>query len=173
MNRWLALAIEPEAVPPPQKGQEPANRVEGEINSRTERARTTPAENCNNLQKACLPDATGLSAGSRNLLLDTNSANETSIKHGSDGFLQVLTHTADETDEKEIPETSKKIDGSPQSKVAGDAKKTWTGRIVSLAEWREMSNWERHGSTGKMYCGVCREWLVDCNHIKAAKELER
>ena len=50
--------------------------------------------------------------------------------------------------------------------------KTWVGKVVSLADWRGFSEWDRHGSTGKMYCGACREWLIDCEHISAAKGRE-
>lgn len=36
--------------------------------------------------------------------------------------------------------------------------KTWTGRIVSLEDWRTLSEWERHGSNGRMWNGVTRSW---------------
>ncbi len=36
--------------------------------------------------------------------------------------------------------------------------KTWTGKIVSLDDWRNMSDWERHGSTGKLWNGITRQW---------------
>ncbi len=36
--------------------------------------------------------------------------------------------------------------------------KTWTGRVVSLAEWRDLTAWERHGSTGKVWNGITRAW---------------
>ena len=35
---------------------------------------------------------------------------------------------------------------------------TWTGRVVSLEAWRRLSDWERHGSTGKMWNGLSRQW---------------
>ena len=35
---------------------------------------------------------------------------------------------------------------------------TWTGRIVSLTEWRRLSEWERDGSTGKLWSGITRQW---------------
>jgi len=42
-----------------------------------------------------------------------------------------------------------KITGKPQ---------TWTGKVVSLAEWRALSDWDRHGSTGKLWNGLTRQW---------------
>lgn len=31
----------------------------------------------------------------------------------------------------------------------GDAPRTWTGRIVSLDEWRRLTEWEKHGPNGR------------------------
>lgn len=36
---------------------------------------------------------------------------------------------------------------------------TWTGRIVSLDEWRRLTIWDRHGPDGRVFCGICREWV--------------
>lgn len=36
--------------------------------------------------------------------------------------------------------------------------RTWTGRVVSLDEWRRLSEWDRHGSTGKIWNGLTRQW---------------
>jgi hypothetical protein len=36
--------------------------------------------------------------------------------------------------------------------------KTWTGRVVRLDEWRALSDWDRHGSTGKRWNGLTRLW---------------
>ncbi len=43
---------------------------------------------------------------------------------------------------------------------------TWTGRIVSLDEWRKLTAWERHGPDGRMFCGACRDWVLPgaCPH---------
>jgi hypothetical protein len=35
---------------------------------------------------------------------------------------------------------------------------TWTGRVVSLDAWRNLSEWERHGSTGKVFNGLTGRW---------------
>lgn len=38
---------------------------------------------------------------------------------------------------------------------------TWTGRIVSLDAWRRLSDWERHGSTGKLWNGLTGQWEAE------------
>lgn len=43
---------------------------------------------------------------------------------------------------------------------------TWTGRVVSLDEWRKLSAWERHGPDGRLFCGICQQWVSrfpDCH----------
>lgn len=35
---------------------------------------------------------------------------------------------------------------------------TWTGRIVSLDDWRRLTEWERHGPNGRHRCALCRCW---------------
>ena len=42
--------------------------------------------------------------------------------------------------------------------------KTWTGRVVSLADWRNLSEWDRHGPNGRIWCGLCQGWHLpgDC-----------
>jgi hypothetical protein len=42
---------------------------------------------------------------------------------------------------------------------AGGNPRTWTGRIVSLDEWRSLSAWNRHGPDGRLFCGICRDWV--------------
>lgn len=36
---------------------------------------------------------------------------------------------------------------------------TWTGRVVSLADWQRMTAWERHGPDGRHWCGIARAWV--------------
>ena len=49
---------------------------------------------------------------------------------------------------------------SPYGHAVGGSPKTWTGKIVSLAEWRELSEWDKHGSTGKMWNGLTQKWEI-------------
>lgn len=43
----------------------------------------------------------------------------------------------------------------------GGQPRTWTGRIVSLDEWRKLSVWDRHGSTGQKWNGLTWQWEPD------------
>lgn len=52
---------------------------------------------------------------------------------------------------KEKPDTL--VDSSPYGHTASGRQLTWTGKIVSLDAWRDLSEWERHGSTGKFGTG--------------------
>lgn len=36
---------------------------------------------------------------------------------------------------------------------------TWTGRVVRLDDWRQLSAWDRHGPDGRHFCGICRAWV--------------
>lgn len=36
--------------------------------------------------------------------------------------------------------------------------RTWTGRVVSVAVWRDLSEWERHGPNGRHWNGITKEW---------------
>jgi hypothetical protein len=40
----------------------------------------------------------------------------------------------------------------------GDAPRTWTGRIVSLDEWRRLTEWEKHGQNGRHWNGITQTW---------------
>lgn len=47
---------------------------------------------------------------------------------------------------------------SPYVRSVGGSPRTWTGKVVSLADWRNLSEWERHGSTGKVWNGNTQQW---------------
>lgn len=40
----------------------------------------------------------------------------------------------------------------------GDYPRTWTGRIVAVAEWKRLTDWERDGPNGRLWCGKCQAW---------------
>jgi len=48
----------------------------------------------------------------------------------------------------------------PYGRAFGGLPKTWTGCVVSLEEWRGLSEWERHGPGGRLFCGICRVWIA-------------
>ena len=41
---------------------------------------------------------------------------------------------------------------------AGDLPLTWAGNVVSLADWRKLSAWEKHGPDGKHWNGQTGQW---------------
>lgn len=47
---------------------------------------------------------------------------------------------------------------NPQAKTAGGRVTTWTGRVVSLDEWRRLTAWERRGPNGRLWCGITSTW---------------
>jgi len=47
---------------------------------------------------------------------------------------------------------------APPGQTAGGRVLTWTGKVVSLDDWRNLSEWERHGSTGKIWNGQTQQW---------------
>lgn len=48
--------------------------------------------------------------------------------------------------------------GFPYGLGCGGRPHTWAGKVVSLEEWRRLTDWERHGSTGKVWNGRTRQW---------------
>ena len=36
---------------------------------------------------------------------------------------------------------------------------TWTGRVVPIDAWRDLTEWGRHGPDGRHWCGKRREWV--------------
>jgi len=36
--------------------------------------------------------------------------------------------------------------------------KTWTGKIVSLDDWRKLTEWEKHGPDGRVWNAITRKW---------------
>ena len=51
-------------------------------------------------------------------------------------------------------------DAFPHGRSPGGRPLTWTGRVVSLESWRSMSEAERHGPRGLIWCGIRRAWVA-------------
>ena len=47
----------------------------------------------------------------------------------------------------------------PQGVSVAVSPLTWTGRVVSLDEWRRLSEWQRHGPNGRRWCGIASGWI--------------
>lgn len=48
--------------------------------------------------------------------------------------------------------------GFPYGRAPNGNPRTWTGRIVSMEGWRTLSDWERHGSTDKVWNAMSECW---------------
>jgi hypothetical protein len=46
----------------------------------------------------------------------------------------------------------------PHDVTCGGQPKTWMGRVVSLAAWRDLTEWERDGPKGRHWNGITSQW---------------
>lgn len=46
----------------------------------------------------------------------------------------------------------------PHGHSVSGAPRTWTGRVVSLDQWRKLSDWDRHGPDGRVWNGATQQW---------------
>lgn len=65
--------------------------------------------------------------------------------------LETNAHVAHET-------TTHPPDEEPHGLSAGGRPRTWTGKVVSLEEWRQLLEWDRHGPDGRRWDGLSSEW---------------
>ena len=42
----------------------------------------------------------------------------------------------------------------PDGETVGGRAVTWTGKVVSLDDWRHLTAWEKHGPDGWHWCGI-------------------
>lgn len=55
-------------------------------------------------------------------------------------------------------EPCSRVDNYPHGHSVGGRPLTWSGKIVSLDAWRELTEWERHGPRGRMWNGITQSW---------------
>lgn len=78
-----------------------------------------------------------------------------------DAFCQVLSNCqTGEGSERPATKSSTKTDDMRHGFALGEMQspKTWTGKIVSLADWRQLSEWEKHGPNGWHWNGITKQW---------------
>lgn len=46
----------------------------------------------------------------------------------------------------------------PDGETIGGRVTTWTGRVVSLDDWRNLTAWDRKGPDGRHWCGISKAW---------------
>lgn len=51
-----------------------------------------------------------------------------------------------------------KTEAFPHGVTASGRPLTWTGRVVSISEWRQLSSWDRNGPDGRVWNGKTRRW---------------
>lgn len=83
---------------------------------------------------------------------------KTPDKQPDGAFCRVLSNC--QVDEQEKPATQNDDDMRHSFAFNGHPK-TWTGNIVSLNQWRHLSEWDKHGSTGKLWNGLTRQWEAE------------
>jgi hypothetical protein len=57
-----------------------------------------------------------------------------------------------------MPRIETPTNPSPYGESIAGNPVTWTGRIVSLAAWRDLTEWERHGQNGQHWNGLTKQW---------------
>lgn len=86
-------------------------------------------------------------------------------------FCQVLSYCQVEVEHQARPQAppSKGGDYRHGQAVNGNPK-TWTGKVVSLADWRGLSEWEKHGPDGRVWCGKAWQWVQQDRSKATGKE---
>lgn len=61
------------------------------------------------------------------------------------------------------PEIVKNVSAHPEGDMrhgfsVSDRPKTWTGKVVSLEAWQQLSDWEKHGPGSRVWNGATKKW---------------
>ncbi|WP_299351574.1 hypothetical protein [uncultured Shimia sp.] len=88
---------------------------------------------------------------------ETQAASLKAAKDSGDG--EEFSNAVKEGGQSEFSRAVKATDEKyPYGRAVAGSPRTWTGKVVSLAEWRELSEWDKHGNTGKHWSGLTRQW---------------
>ncbi|WP_171130307.1 MULTISPECIES: hypothetical protein [unclassified Ruegeria] len=83
-------------------------------------------------------------------------------KKRDQGFLLVSNGCRVESEEKDRaphpPQQPPNQGPVPNKAGVGGRPVTWTGKVVNLDEWRNMTDWERYGPRGKHWNGKTQKW---------------
>jgi hypothetical protein len=60
--------------------------------------------------------------------------------------------------EGQVKPAAQRVDEMRHGFATNGRPKTWTGKIVSLDAWRQLSEWERHGPDGRQWNGLTQSW---------------
>lgn len=70
-----------------------------------------------------------------------------------------VANVADVATPRCTPSRPEAPDAFTHGRSPGGRPLTWTGRVVSLETWRSLSEAERHGPRGLVWCGIRRAWV--------------
>lgn len=156
MGRWSELArkYDTEPVALTDNRPKPAERVQSVENKGFGKSGPNRQEPAESQRKNQTVDFLPLSAA-------TNAEDKTPAKKAVQTFLPVSAMCRQEDygkdndpPQQQIPERGPK----PNNVGAGGRPVTWTGKVVSLDEWRRLTDWERHGPNGRLWNGETRQW---------------
>lgn len=133
MSRWLQIALEAEekTKPLPDTLQEPAKRSEGFEGEHLTDTLQKPAETVLPQAVCARPDLLQVPAVCR-----ADNPNESAAASS-------------------VP---RKATDMGHGLSPGGRPLTWTGKVVSLDEWRSLNEWERHGPDGKRWNALTQAW---------------
>ncbi len=80
---------------------------------------------------------------------------KTPSTQAEDAFCQVLSNCQAQSEESL---TTLNHDDTRHGFALNGHPKTWTGNIVSLDAWRQLSEWDRHGPDGRHWNGITKSW---------------
>ena len=84
---------------------------------------------------------------------------EEKIPRGADGPRDgAVAAEARETADNQVHRISPSPQDFRHGQTFDGTPKTWTGKVVSLDAWRQLSEWEKHGPDGRMWNGITRRW---------------
>jgi len=75
------------------------------------------------------------------------------------GFCQVLSNCQMSGEgERPVHKPASNTDDMRYGFAINGHPKTWTGNVVSLDAWRQLSDWDRHGPDGRLWNGITHSW---------------
>ncbi|MEL7259263.1 MAG: hypothetical protein AAFN80_15730 [Pseudomonadota bacterium] len=94
-----------------------------------------------------------------------NSLTDTRQEPAESPFLTVSAGCREEKSEKTLENTEPEwppkahgVEGMRHGFTVGGRPLTYTGRVVSLEDWRNLSEWEKHGPVGRGWNGKTQAW---------------
>lgn len=71
--------------------------------------------------------------------------------------------------ERQVVNVKKSTDDMRHGFAVSRNPKTWTGNVISMSNWQRLTDWQKHGPNGRIWCGECRAWITQCEHTKGGE----